>query len=312
MEEGTILIVDDEKIIRDLLVAMLQEAGNYHLLVATNGKEALKLCQENEIDLVFTDLRMPAMGGMELLAELRQKWPELPVVILTGYGRREDVIEALRLGASNFLLKPQEVDMVYTVASKILRMRYRKKIEQKIFDYFVEDYQTYTIPSDLQYTLPLIDLLTDKITKVPICNESDLINIRFALDEALVNAIVHGNLEIDSSIKGASLDKMLEFNRIVKERTETLPYSERKVIISRRLTKKYVIFTIEDQGNGFDWRVMPESLNDMEILSSHGRGLFLIRAFMTRVEFNDQGNRITLIKECTSSDPSIEKAPLIL
>lgn len=300
MEEGTILIVDDEKIIRELLVAMLQEAGNYRLLTATNGREALEICQRDaDIDLVFTDLRMPVMGGMELLAELRPKRPDLPIVILTGYGRREDVIESLRLGASNFLIKPQEVDMVYTVASKILRMRYRKKLEKQIYDFFIEEYQFYTIPNDLQYTLPLIDLLTDKLERIGICNNAELTNVRFALDEALVNAVVHGNLEIESSIKGASLEQMLEFNKIVKERGEKEPYASRKVIISRHLTRDSVSFSIEDQGKGFNWRSLPDTLDEMELLSSHGRGLFLIRAFMSIVEFNDKGNRVTLVKKRT-------------
>lgn len=297
MEEGTILIVDDEKIIRELLVAMLQEAGNYRLITSTNGKDALEIClKEPDLDLVFTDLRMPVMGGMELLAELRQKRPDLPVVILTGYGRREDVIESLRLGASNFLLKPQEVDMVYTVASKILRMRHRKKLEKQIYDFFIEEHQFYTIPNDLQYTLPLIDLLTDKLERIGICDDAEMTNVRFALDEALVNAVVHGNLDIESSIKGASLEQMLEFNKIVKERGEKEPYSKRKVMVSRNLTRDFVSFSIEDQGNGFNWRSLPDNLDEMELLSSHGRGLFLIRAFMSTVEFNDKGNRITLLK----------------
>lgn len=303
MEVGTILIVDDEKIIRDLLCAMLKEAGDYKLLTAINGKEALKICMSEEnIDLVFSDLRMPVMSGMELLVKLRKNRPEIPVVILTGYGRREDVIEALRLGASNFLLKPQEVDMVYTVASKILRMRHQEKMEKMILDFFVEDHQMFSIPNDLHYTLPIIDLLTDKILLLGICNKAELTNLRFALDEALVNAVVHGNLEIQSSAKGATLDEMMQFNNLVKERSLEPGFSDRKVTITRHLTNEFVIFSIEDQGRGFDWRTLPKTLDDMEILSNYGRGLFLIRAFMTRVEFNDKGTRITLVKEKPDSN----------
>ncbi|MDX9754414.1 MAG: response regulator, partial [bacterium] len=125
MSDGTILIVDDERMIRDLLVDMLAESGQYRILTAINGKEALALCKTEEIHLIFTDLRMPVMGGMEFLAELRTQDINIPVVILTGYGRREDVIEALRLGASNFLMRPQEVEMVHTIAKKILRMRHK-------------------------------------------------------------------------------------------------------------------------------------------------------------------------------------------
>jgi len=296
MTDGTILIVDDEKMIRDLLVAMLLESGQYRMLEAENGRDALQICQSEDVDLIFTDLKMPVMGGMELLAEMRRLKPEIPIVILTGFGRREDVIEALRLGASNFLLKPQEVELVATVASKILRMRHRKKLERQIFDFFSEEHQTYFIPSDLQYTLALIDLLSEKIIRVSICNDSELTNIRIALDEALVNAIVHGNLEIPSRTKGSSLDEMMAFNQIVRERSQRSPYRDRKVQVTRHLTPDYVRFTIEDEGRGFDWQSLPDSLDHIKILANHGRGLFLIRAFMSHVEFNEKGNRITMVK----------------
>jgi CheY-like chemotaxis protein/anti-sigma regulatory factor (Ser/Thr protein kinase) len=297
MSDGTILIVDDEKMIRDLLVDMLSEAGDYEIQSAINGKEALEICENEEIDLVFTDLRMPVMTGMEFLAEVRDKKPDIPVVILTGYGRREDVIEALRLGASNFLMKPQEVELVHSIANKILRMRYKERLEQRIFEHFIEEKQVYHIPSDPRFTLPLIDLLTEKINKIGICTHSEFMNIRLALDEALVNAIIHGNLEVPSRVKGNSLDELMEFNQMVKERSGQGPYAERKVKVVVHLTQEYASFCIEDEGNGFDWKSSPTDLEDVELLANHGRGLFLIRAFMSCVEFNEKGNEITLIKK---------------
>jgi len=299
MQEGTILIVDDEEMIRNLLVDMLTESGNYRILTANNGKEALDIVFQEEVDLVLTDLRMPVMGGMELLAELRKRQPEVAVVILTGFGRREDVIEALRLGASNFLMKPQEVEMINTIASKILRMRFKEKLEQRIFDYFVEEEQHYHIPSDPKFTLPLIDLITEQIAKIGICNHSELMNTRLALDEALTNAIVHGNLEIDSNSKGATLEELIQFNELVKTKISIEPYRSRIVKVSALMTKRKAVFTIEDEGKGFDWKGTAIAKEIDEMLANHGRGLILIRAFMTRVDFNEKGNRITLIKEKT-------------
>ncbi|RJP31483.1 MAG: response regulator [Candidatus Omnitrophota bacterium] len=296
MSEGTILVVDDELMIRELLVEILTNAGDYHILTADNGKKALNICNDYEVDLVFTDLRMPEMNGMELLAELRRDKPEIPVVILTGFGRREDAIEALRLGASNFLLKPQEVDQVHSIASKILRMRMKKRMKQRIFDFFVEERQTYYIPSEIQFTLPLIDLLTEKVECVGICNQSELMNIRLALDEAMVNAVIHGNLEITSQSKGTTLDELVAFNQLVKERSKKEPFMHRKVKVSTQLSQDHALFTIEDEGKGFDWKMIPESFEDVEILANHGRGLILIRAFMSRVDFNEKGNKITMIK----------------
>jgi len=239
---------------------------------------------------------MPVMEGMELLAELRKRNPEIPVVILSGCGRREDVIEALRLGASNFLLKPQEVEMIRSIAEKILRVRTRERLEQEIFNFFVEERQFYEIQNDLRYTIPLIDLLTEKVVKIGICNDFNLMNIRLALDEALVNAVVHGNLGLPSREKGATLEELMKFNQLVKDRSRQEPFCNRKIRVSYHLTQDFVRYEIQDDGEGFNWRAIPENLDEVEITASHGRGLFLIRAFMSDVKFNDKGNCIILTK----------------
>ena len=297
MSEGTILIVDDEQMIRELLVDILAAAGNYRLLTAANGEEALTIFTNQEVDLVLTDLRMPGVTGLELLAELRRIKEDVPVIILTGYGRREDVIEALRLGASNFLMKPQEIKLVHKVASKVLRVRLKERLEQQIYDFFCSETQAYQIPNVLKYTFPLIDLVTDKLIRVGICSNHDLTNIRLALDEALINAIIHGNLEIPSTMKGTSLSEITQFNQLVKERSLAEPYTTRNVRLEMELSQEQVKYVIQDEGNGFDWSQMPKSFEDHEILANHGRGLLLIQAFMDDVYFNDKGNCITLIKK---------------
>ncbi|MDP8242990.1 MAG: response regulator [Candidatus Hinthialibacter antarcticus] len=297
MSEGTILIVDDEQMIRELLVDILTAAGNYRLLTAANGEEALTVFTNQEVDLVLTDLRMPGVTGLELLAELRRIKEDVPVIILTGHGRREDVIEALRLGASNFLMKPQEIKLVHKVASKVLRVRLKERLEQQIYEYFHSETQTYQIPNILKFTFPLIDLVTDKLIRVGICSNHDLTNIRLALDEALINAIIHGNLEIPSTMKGTSLSEITQFNQLVKERSMAEPYTSRNVHLEMELSQEQVKYVIQDEGNGFDWSQMPKSFEDHEILANHGRGLLLIQAFMDDVTFNDKGNCITLIKK---------------
>lgn len=296
MNKGTILVVDDEEVIRNIIVSILEVNQDYRLLTASNGKEALDKCAEEEIDLIFTDLRMPVMDGMTLLSELRNRGDETPVVIVTAYGDREDVIRALRLGASNFLLKPNEIKIVLSLADRILRVRQKAILEKMVFDYLIDEHQTYRIPSDLQYTLPLIDLITEKVVRIGICGQTDLMNLRIALDEALVNAIVHGNLEISSNEKGNTLKELIQFNDLVKERSQQEPFFNRMVDVQTRLTTQEATFSITDEGKGFDWKAIPTSFDDVNIFSSHGRGLILINAIMHKVEFNEKGNQITMTK----------------
>ncbi|MFH1740135.1 MAG: response regulator [bacterium] len=294
--EGTILIVDDEEVICDLLVDILSEDHNYTLLIAHNAEDALKICKQRAVDLVFTDLRMPGMGGLRLLAELKKFAPETPVVIITGYGSKEDVIQALRLGASNFLLKPNEVESVATIAEKILSMRQREKLTVELLSFFEEEQHTFCLPSNLRYALPLIDLLTAKLEPLGICESAQLKNIRLALDEALVNAVVHGNLEISSEMKGNTLGELVQYDDEVKRRSGQRPYCLRKVTVRSLVNRSMARFTIEDEGPGFDHRSMPDDFSDVDNLVSHGRGLLLIKTFMDEVTFNDAGNQINLIK----------------
>ena len=104
-----ILIVDDEKPIRELIQLVLKEEG-FEAETAANGKEALSILEETSFPLVITDLKMPQMGGMDLLDAARKKWPETMFIIITAYASIESAIEALRKGAYDYLIKPLDLD----------------------------------------------------------------------------------------------------------------------------------------------------------------------------------------------------------
>jgi len=100
-----ILIVDDSKNIR-ITIQHLLENENHEFDIAMNGKEALDKILTNEFDLVFLDIRMPTMDGMEVLREIRKKGNKTPVVILSAYGTVDNAVEAMKLGVVDFMTKP--------------------------------------------------------------------------------------------------------------------------------------------------------------------------------------------------------------
>jgi response regulator RpfG family c-di-GMP phosphodiesterase len=104
-ETDTILIVDDEPFIRKFLSKYLS-GKSYSIVTADNGENALEKLDSEPFDLVLTDLRMPKMGGRELLQIMSENYPEIPKIVLTGYGTSEDIILALQTGAYDFLTKP--------------------------------------------------------------------------------------------------------------------------------------------------------------------------------------------------------------
>ena len=98
MASERILIVDDEEGMRRLLGRILTREG-YDTTTAANGADALRLVASERFDLVVTDIKMPEMDGLQLLQEIRQYEPSLPVIVITAYGTIENAVQALRAGA---------------------------------------------------------------------------------------------------------------------------------------------------------------------------------------------------------------------
>ncbi len=118
----SILIVEDERAAAEYLSVLLEEQG-FDVRTTCNGIEALIALEAKPYDLVISDLRMPKMDGFELLSHLRQRWSELPVIVLTANSGVSDVVEAVQLGAVNYLVKPAAPALVAGAVEKALACR---------------------------------------------------------------------------------------------------------------------------------------------------------------------------------------------
>lgn len=128
MPQASILIVDDEELIRENLRLDLAELG-YKVETAANGSQAIALL-DKEYDLIVTDLIMAEVDGIELLRRAKAKRPDQAVFILTGYGELESAIEALRLGADDYLLKPYNHDeLILRVAKSVAARTLRQTVQ---------------------------------------------------------------------------------------------------------------------------------------------------------------------------------------
>ncbi|MDO3386963.1 SpoIIE family protein phosphatase [Gilvimarinus sp. SDUM040013] len=118
-----LLIIDDEKPVRQSIATFLEDSG-YSVVEAENGPHGLSRFGKGDIDLVITDLRMPGMDGVSVLRNLRESSTDTPVIVISGAGVMSDVVTALRLGASDYLIKPI-VDM------EVLEHSIEKALERK-------------------------------------------------------------------------------------------------------------------------------------------------------------------------------------
>lgn len=120
---GTIVIVDDEPDLLDLLRLILTEKTDHQVLTTTDPHQAIEWCKSYQADLLISDLRMPEMEGIEILKIIKQLDPHLPLILITAYGTIESAVEAMRHKAFDYITKPFKKEQILVTVDKALKWR---------------------------------------------------------------------------------------------------------------------------------------------------------------------------------------------
>jgi anti-sigma regulatory factor (Ser/Thr protein kinase) len=233
------------------------------------------------------------MDGLELVEYMRMHHSNVPVVLMTANGSEQAAVNALRAGALSYVpkknLKTDLCDAMYVVLGAVEANRYREQsrllLEAKE-SRFVLGYEKDGCSA-------LVSYFQSNLALFNFCDETGLFQVSTALTEALNNAIDHGNLELDSTLRENG------GNAYAKQRQERAlqpPYCDRRVNVIEHLTPVRATYIVRDEGSGFDLSTVPDPTNPENLLRASGRGLMLIRTFMDEVSFNDVGNEITMVK----------------
>jgi DNA-binding NtrC family response regulator len=130
MEKKKVLVIDDEQIILDSVKKILG-AEDFEVDPAISSREGLERAMNRDYDLVLTDIRMPEIGGMRILRDIKRSKPAVPVVIFTGYATVQSAVQAMKLGASDYIEKPFTPDMLLTTVKKVLEKAASEKPEKQ-------------------------------------------------------------------------------------------------------------------------------------------------------------------------------------
>ena len=126
-----LLFVDDEKGYRESFYRFMSIEKTFLIETASDGMEALKKLKTFPADIVITDVLMPGMDGLSLLKEIRERYPDILVPVVTGYGSIDNAVQAMKLGAYDYILKPFDFDMIKMVIEKIVS--HRRILQENIF-----------------------------------------------------------------------------------------------------------------------------------------------------------------------------------
>ncbi len=294
----TILIVDDTPVERIAVGRMVEALEEFHVLYAEDGKQAIEITSAELPDLILTDLHMPEMDGLELVQEIRSRFPMIPVVIMTAFGSEKIAIQALKRGAANYVPKANLGSELPDVLDAVLASSSDQRAQRRLLSNLAESTSRFRIESDIALIPPLVGYFNENLSRLGIFDDVARVRISVALREALMNAIVHGNLEVSSELREEDLDG---YYRLISERQKVSPYLARRIDVSAIESANEVRYTIRDEGAGFDPEGVPDPTSPENMEKASGRGLLLIRTFMDEVQHNRHGNEITMCKRAQSA-----------
>ncbi len=289
---ANILVVDDSSVDRRVAGALLTRAGDWNVEYAIHGHEALHKMEQASFDLVLTDLLMPGMNGLELVAAIRRRYPHVPVILMTSRGSEEIAAQALYEGAGSYVPKRLLPRRLVDTVARLLRLS-GKREPSALLGRMTEMTCSFVLPNDARLADLLVNYLLEQTVQMWFCDATECLRIGVALQEALTNAMHHGNLQIGSDCRETSPS---EYHALIAKRSLEAPYRDRCVHVTARLRRDEVAFTIRDEGEGFDPSTLPDPRETANLEKASGRGVLLMRSFMDDVRFEDRGRSVTLVK----------------
>ncbi len=294
-----ILVVDDSPTqLRQ--IQFLLEREDFVVQSAADGVQAIAAIKDNLPMLVVTDLQMPEMNGLELVAALKETMPSLPVILTTSQGSEEIASQALKAGAASYVPKRELNDTLIPVLQQVMAVNKAAKAVPNVAKNAVESNLTLEVTNDESQIPDIISRLELPMVELDLFDEGERMQIAMALDEALLNAMIHGNLEVSSELRQS--DDGAPYVNMIAKRKQEAPYSERKVNIKLEASNEQITFTIRDDGPGFDATALRDPTDPENIERAGGRGLLLINAFMDEVSHNEVGNEIRMVKRKATGD----------
>ncbi len=251
-----------------------------HNFVATgreNGVDALSAFREGFYDLVITDLILPGLSGMQLLQTIKEINPRVPVIMMSGYGHVETVVEALKLGAENYLIKPLNDDELAKVVEQALAIS-KSHLDSHLFEGKANQITTLDCPSRSELIAEVVFMAAQSAMAMNYVEHDLDNNIKLAMVEAITNAMEHGH-KWDA---------------------------DKSVLIIIDVTSSRFRLVVQDKGPGFDHGHDQDPTSPENLLLERGRGVFLMRAIMDEVHYSDGGRRVEIIKYASDKPPRQE------
>ena len=284
-----VLIIDDDENICKVITDFCK-ISNITSKYTTNPKEISELLKEN-FNVILLDQYLPGIKGLEIVKKGILDTENSYIILMTAGDLSSEMINTmLSLGVNEFLKKPFKLDVLKRIFFRAKTFLYEKDNFFKACQSIKKSEIELEIRNDLSIIGTVAKLIVRNVKELGFTDNLKIMET--AIIEAISNSIIHGNLEIPSSIKDIGFEK---FSEEIQNKLKDKKFKERKVYIYSFLSKEQFLVKIKDEGKGFNWRELNRKLK-IDTFSLYGRGLFIIKTVFDDVKWNEKGNEITLIK----------------
>lgn len=297
MQKPPLLIIDPDLALQEILGEILK--NRFRIFVANSIAEAKPILDREDPHLIFIELVLAGEEPIQFIERTKKTKSNTQFIVITDKATVENAVTALRHGALDFLKKPFEIDDIARIVGKFFSLTANREADYDIYSSIIAESRTFQLPTDFSVISTFMSEIMHIISRFTGIDKKTTLTIRLSLYEMLVNAMEHGNLEINYEMKKNLLEEVIDYQRFLQDRANEEPFRDRKVLVSYTYDTKSISFTITDDGKGFDVSKVPNPHASENLERLNGRGIFISRVNMTQVKYNDKGNQVILYKELT-------------
>jgi len=295
-KDEILLVFKDQKRLQKVKSLIKDQMLNAAVQSVNSFDQAVEIyVNKVKIDLVIIDSFSEDINALELLKKLKRINPKTGILIISEEITKELSLQVLNDGAYNLLSFEGSVDALLNNIRSYFHGIQNDRLNIEIIQFLKEGKITYEIPNSLKYIPVVSHHLTRDLAQVGLVSEEKVDNIKFGIQEILINAIEHGNLEISFEEKSKMLKKRLEISKIIDKYSKQKEFVNRKVRIDFTLTKEKAEYMITDEGKGFDQKILEKEPNNDDLFLEHGRGISMAKKYFDEFYFNAKGNQVTMI-----------------
>lgn len=294
---ATILLAEDSATHTALIRSVL-ESDSHRVNCVVNGREAIQAIEQSIPDLVVTDLRMPEMNGQELVQELVRTYPTVPSIVVTARGSENLAVDALAMGAANFVPKNSMRALLNRVVRQTLRISEVDAIFHDFPGRLRQPEFSFRLGNDIEAIEPAILFVVQSLAAAIRMTPTERIRVGTALASAVFNSICYGNLEVrdEDTIVSRLLAGDSTGVRDLVERASQSPYRERMVDLKVSVGTFDTRILVAHDGPGRLARLTPAPGTPESFELEQCRGMMLMTSFMDELVFHSGCTEVVMVK----------------